>query len=151
MMKLHQKHRLIVLRNHSKMNIPISFQVPKGINKLVIELSYFPKELEDREENLRLIKENLIRDAGEHWQEYTDYGEFMPLKNLITVSLDSPVGYVGAAHRQSPDQSHKISAEFASPGFDKTEIYEGEWTLTFNLHAVVTEQCICEIGVMGYE
>lgn len=146
-----EKYRVTALKNQSKTNISVPFNVPKGINRLVIEYSYFPKELEDKEEAYRQIKENLIRDCGDDWTEYTDFEEFMPLKNLITLSLDSPVGYVGAAHRQAQKQSHEISASFSSVGFDKTEIYEGQWILTLNLHAVVTDVCSCEFEVRGYE
>lgn len=147
-MKFHQKHRLVVLKSHSKTNVSIPFEIPQGLQKLVIDYSYSPKELDDEKESIRLVKENLLRDG---YEDTGDYGEYLPLKNLITLSLDSPKGYVGAAHRQAPIQSHEISASFSSVGFVKTEIYEGEWVLTLNLHAVVTDQCTCEIEVMGYE
>lgn len=134
-----------------KTNIKVPFTVPEGLTRLSIDYSYSPKELTDREKCEALIKENLIRDCGEQWTEYTDYGEFMPLKNLITLSLDSPEGYVGAAHRQAATQHHEIDEDFASVGFNKVKISAGEWVLTLNLHAVVTDECVCEIEVKGYE
>lgn len=127
----------------------IPFIVPEGITKLFITYSYSPKILEDEEKSLELIKENLIRDAGGDWTEYTDYSEFLPLKNLVTLSLRSPGGFRGAAHRQDDRQLHEIGENFASRGFLKGKITEGYWTLCLNVHALVTEICTCKIKIEG--
>lgn len=42
---------------------------------------------------------------------------YLPIKNLVTVSLDSSREYLGAAHRQSNKQEHIISSAFSSAGF----------------------------------
>lgn len=127
----------------------VSFMVPEGVKKLLITYSYSPKILEDEERSYELIKENLLRDAGEDASEYTDYSEFMPLKNLVTLYLRSPEGFRGAAHRQAGNQYHEISCGFASPGFLKGEIISGKWTMCFNAHAVVTPLCIVDFKVEG--
>ncbi len=127
----------------------IPFLVPDGVTKLIINYSYSPKILEDKEKSFELIKENLIRDAGEEWTEYTDYEEFMPLKNLVTLSLYSPEGFRGAAHRQADEQYHEISEDFASVGFLKGKISAGEWKLCLNVHALVTENCTCNVKIEG--
>ena len=127
----------------------IPFVVAEGISKLFITYSYSPKILEDEKKSFELIKENLIRDAGDDADEYTDYSEFMPLKNLITLSLNSPQEFRGAAHRQANDQKHEIGTSFASPGFIKGKITQGRWCLCLNVHAVVTENCNCRILIEG--
>lgn len=127
----------------------ISFSVPVGVGKLCITYAYFPKILEDKKKSIELIKENIIRDAGENFSDYTDYEEFMPLKNLVTLYLRSPEGFRGAAHRQADSQYHEISEEFASPGFIKGKIIQGEWQLCLNVHALVTDFCICNVEVEG--
>ncbi len=151
LMKALIKKTIRATPSDQKTNIGLAFTVPEGISALEIEYSYSPKELEDRKKSLFLIKENLMRDCGDEWTEYEDYGEFLPLKNLITLSLDSPAGYIGAAHRQAPVQKHRISPSFSSVGFVKAQILPGEWVLTLNLHAVVTDECLCEIEVKGCE
>ena len=93
------------------------FDVPEGTGKLLITYSYSPKNLENKEKSYELIRENILRDAPEDIDRYTDYEEFLPLKNLVTVSLDSPVEFRGAAHRHDKEQYHEISKDFASPGF----------------------------------
>lgn len=42
---------------------------------------------------------------------------YLPIKNLVTVSLDSSREYLGAAHRQSNKQEHIISPDFRLPDF----------------------------------
>ena len=61
---------------------------------------------------------------------------YLPIKNLVTVSLDSSREYLGAAHRQSNKQEHIISPAFSSAGFFKTDIAKGEWKITLNVHSV---------------
>lgn len=125
----------------------IPFVVPEGAVKLFITYSYAPKILEDKEKSYELIKENILRDAGDDFCKYTDYEEFMPLKNLITLALDSPEGYRGAAHRQADSQYHEIGEDFASVGFLKSKIIAGQWSLILHVHALVTDICTCNIKI----
>lgn len=148
LMKVLLKKSVTVTPKDEKTNIFLPFTVEDSLKRLEIDYSYSPKELEDEEKSIRLVKENLQRDG---YEDTGAYKEFMPLKNLITLSLNSPEGYVGAAHRQASQQHHEISEEFASVGFDRVKITAGEWKLALNLHAVVTDECNCEIEVRGYE
>ena len=150
-MRVLLKRSVRVTPENEKTNIYLPFNAEKGLTRLTIDYSYSPKELEDEEKSERLIRENLIRDGWDEIAEKGDFRQFMPLKNLITLSLDSPDGYVGAAHRQASVQHHEISESFASVGFDSVKITAGEWVLALNLHAVVTDECMCEIEVRGYE
>lgn len=135
--------------NDEKSTRFIPFKVPEGVEKLCITYSYSPKILEDKEKSYELIKENLIRDAGEDWAEYTDFDGFMPLKNLVTLALRSPEKFRGAAHRQANEQYHEVGEGFASPGFIKGKIIEGQWVLCLNVHALVTDICTCKIKIEG--
>ena len=132
-----------------KGNRYIPFTVPEGVKKLFITYSYSPKNLEDKEKSYRLIKENILRDAPEDMDRYKDYEEFLPLKNLVTLSLDSPEGFRGAAHRQDDSQHHEIGEDLTSPGFIKGEITAGQWSLCLNVHALVTDICTCRIKIEG--
>lgn len=129
-----------------KMNVSLPFCVPENTERLRIAYSYAPKELSG-EAGETLAESCLLRDAGEFRGEYPEAGCFLPLKNLVTLSLDDPQGYRGAAHRQTPQQVHEITGSFASPGFYAGAIPSGEWRLTLNVHALVTEFCDCEIRV----
>lgn len=151
LMKLLLKKSITVTLQQEKTNIFLPFTVEEGYKKLEIDYKYSPKELADEEKSAVLIKENLLRDGWDEIAQKGDYSRFMPLKNLITLSLDSPDGYVGAAHRQASVQHHEISETFSDVGFDRVKIAVGEWVLALNLHAVVTDECVCEIEVRAYE
>lgn len=133
----------------SKSNRYIPFTVPEGTKKLFITYSYSPKILGDKQKSYELIRENILRDAPEDTDRYPDYEEFMPLKNLVTLSLDSPAEFRGAAHRHDEKQYHEIGENFASPGFLKGKTAAGEWRLSLNIHAVVTDICTCRIKIEG--
>lgn len=146
-----KQEEITFLQTEEKTTKSISFQVPLNTKKLFITFSYCPKILEDEEKAFKLIRENLVRDAGDDADEYKDYSEFMPLKNLITLSLKSPTAFRGAAHRQAENQFHEIGCDFASYGFLKGEIENGRWQLFLHAHAVVTEKCECKIKVEAEE
>ena len=140
---------VVLAPGNEKTNVPLDFFVEDDFEKLEIFYSYSPKILEDKEKSKALIEENIIRDAGENYIDYPSWEAFMPLKNLITLSLDSPSAYVGAAHRQADSQHHIISKAFSSVGFEKTEIEKGKWTLTLNVHALITDKVDCSVRIEG--
>lgn len=118
---------------NDKTNLMHKFDVPANIKTLKIKYHYSPKTLEDREKAVITVRncfdkydENLIGRPA----------DYLPVKNLITLSLDGLGVYRGAAHRQDDTQEHIISRDFASPGFTKGEIAEGEWDIVLNVHHV---------------
>lgn len=121
-----------------KTNIAFSFHVPQGISRLFIDYSYSPKEFEDREAAIALINERLEKYLGADNCENAE--DYLPVKNLITLSLDENGKYRGAAHRQANLQHHEISADFASVGFEKGRIESGEWRIVLNVHC-----CACDV------
>lgn len=150
-MKIVKEAVICLTPDDEKTHRCIPFVLKGKTQRTVITYFYSPKELTDKEKSYELIKENLLRDAGEDASEYEDYSEFMPLNNLITLSLDSPEGYRGAAHRHANEQQHIIGKDFASVGFIKGELPEGEWTLVLNAHAVVTDSVECKIRIEAEE
>lgn len=144
-----KKTEIRLEKSDGKTTKHIPFSVAGGVKKLIITYSYSPKILEDKEKSYELIKENIIRDGGENVEGYKDCEQFLPLKNLVTLSLFSPEGFRGAAHRQAESQIHEISEEAASYGFLKGKITKGQWELCLNVHAIVTESCDCIIKIEG--
>ncbi len=136
-----------VFPENEKTNIAFSFDVSEGTESLKITFSYDPKILEDDDRANILIENNIKKDAGEFAHEYSDWDEFKPLKNLITVSADDPETYRGCAHRQDKDQVHIIREDFASRGFHKGAIQKGQWKVVLNLHGIVTEEVNCRLSV----
>ncbi|MDD6658850.1 MAG: hypothetical protein PUE60_02105 [Eubacteriales bacterium] len=122
----------ITLHNN-KTNLIHRFDVPNGLKALKISFEYSPKTLENREKAIEEVKVCL-----EKYDEVFDGkpADYLPIKNLVTLSLDANGRYIGAAHRQSNKQEHIISADKSSVGFIKTEIEQGEWDIMLNVHSV---------------
>lgn len=128
--------RGVIAPQQDKTNIVLPFDVPEGIEKLIVDYTYSPKLLEDEAQAIELIKTKLKQYGGTGTPE-----EYLPVKNLITLTLDDNGEYRGAAHRQAECQHHEISAEYASPGFLKREIHKGSWQIVLNVHC-----CACDVN-----
>ena len=127
-----------VLPEQDKTNIPLEFTVPGGIEKLTIDYEYSPKILEDEKKAEKLLTKSIEKYLGDEYK--AEPKDFMPVKNLITLSLDDNGEYRGAAHRQADKQHHEISRDFASPGLVKGEIHSGKWQVVLNVHC-----CACDV------
>ncbi len=128
-----------------KTNVSLPFTVPEDSKYMYIDFSYFPKILDDKERTKQLVTECLIRD-GEGESVY-DPKKYPFLLNLVTITLYGPEGFAGAAHRQDAKQNIVIGGSVATKGFFPRKIKAGQWTLTLNVHALVTESCECTITV----
>ncbi|MDE6111460.1 MAG: hypothetical protein K2F65_06030, partial [Eubacterium sp.] len=93
-----------VFPEQDKTNIPLQFTVPNGIEKLIIDYEYSPKTLEDEEKATELLEKSIEKYLGKEYK--AEPKDFMPVKNLITLSLDENGHYRGAAHRQADKQHH---------------------------------------------
>lgn len=145
-MKTVLETELRILPDSEKTNIALPFVLETDAEQMRISYTYAPKESDGTAARDR-IETCLLRDAGEFRAEYPDYTHYLPLKNLITLSLDAPNGYRGCAHRQAPQQVHLLSESVCSPGFLSGKIQKGEWRLVLNVHALVTDFCDCRIRI----
>ncbi len=150
-MKLIFENRLILNPKNSKSNIYLPFNIESGFERMEIHFSYTPKFLEDRNLSQTYIEEGMKKYApGEFRSGYKTWEYYLPVTNLITLSLDSPEGYVGCAHRHNPEQMHILSESFGSPGFVAVNLTGGIWQAVINVHAVVTENCNCILKIIGF-
>ncbi|WP_435171854.1 hypothetical protein [Paenibacillus glycanilyticus] len=127
----------------SKTHIAYSFHLDRQGGKLWIGFSYEPKNLEDREQAHPLIAAgiNKYTEQAQCARLLEKWESFLPLKNLITISVDDPKRHRGAGHRHNPEQLLLIAGEDASPGFVSGELSEGLWRVTLSLHEIVTDHC----------
>lgn len=122
-----------ITTHNDKTNLIHRFDVPNGIKSLKITYSYSPKTFDDREKAVAIISK-CFNDYGE--QIITRPADYLPVQNLITISVDCNGKYRGAAHRQNNEQVHILSENESSPGFTKGEIEPGEWDIMLNVHSV---------------
>lgn len=122
-----------ITHDNEKTNISHSFFVPEGAERLIINFSYSPKNVSSRKAAI-----NIVKDCFEKYNEpmIGRPNEYLPVGNLITLSLDCGGKYIGAAHREGDKQTVIISPKLSTPGFIKTDITEGDWRVCVNLHSV---------------
>ncbi len=127
----------------SRTHIRIPFELGEGVERLDLRFEYSPKTLDDRERSLKLLGDSyqiyLLPEQRE--QALARAERHLPLKNLITLSLDDRNGYRGACHRHDPVQQLSVSRQEASPGLTAAELPAGAWTVTLSLHCIVTDTC----------
>ena len=131
----------------SATNVVFPFTLDAPMDSLTIEYAYWPKVLSDDDLAKRMLGEGMEHCVEEQDRAQFPIHEFLPLVNLVTLSVDAPDGYRGCAHRHDPEQIHILRAENASPGFDDGEIMAGEWKVVVNVHAVVTDPCNFKLKV----
>ena len=86
---------------YNKTNIVLPFEIKDDFKSLKINFKYSPKTLEDKAKEIE-IAEDCLEKYGEVQEGNIE--NYLPIKNLVTVSLDSSREYLGAAHRQSNKQ-----------------------------------------------
>jgi hypothetical protein len=149
-MKIIFEKEIILHPENSKTNIFLPFKVENGFDRMEIHFSYTPKELDDKALSLKYINAGMEKYAPEKYRSgYQNSEDFLPVLNLVTLSLDSPEGYLGCAHRHEPEQIHIISEKSSSPGFVPQKPVSGDWRAVVNVHAVVTETCTCRLKIFN--
>ncbi|CAM4062650.1 hypothetical protein [Saccharibacillus endophyticus] len=127
----------------SRTHIRIPFELNTSCSRLNFRFEYAPKVLEDREQAVKLLQDSYeIYILPEQREQANARAErHLPLKNLITLSLDDAQGYRGACHRHDPLQELFVSQHEASPGLMAGEVAAGSWNVTLSLHCIVTDIC----------
>lgn len=127
----------------SRTHVRIPFAMNQAGGELTIRFEYEPKVLEDRERALIQLEQSFdvyVQPVMKE-QAAAQADKYLPLKNLITLSLDDPYGYRGACHRHDARQQLCLSGQMASPGLVMGSLLPGQWTATLSLHCIVTDTC----------
>ncbi|QQO09138.1 hypothetical protein [Breznakiella homolactica] len=139
-------------RDDSKTNVSVEIPLDRDYGCLEFLCSYTPKVLENEAEAKDLIEAGLERFIPPEYRErYGGWRDYLPVVNLITLSLDHDEIYVGCAHRHNPEQRHIVSADFSSPGFFRHSASAGVWRAVINVHAVVSDETVYHLTVNAYD
>ncbi|MDR3186055.1 MAG: hypothetical protein LBU04_04525 [Christensenellaceae bacterium] len=123
------------------------FVVCKHYRKLRVVYNYYPKQYNDEKESIRLIIECLNK-VGIPCNNVDEARLELPLNNHLTISVDSPSGPVGNAHRHSSNMTITIGNS-STYGFLPTEIEVGEWKATISTHCILSESIVVNIIIFG--
>jgi hypothetical protein len=139
-------------KNDSKTNVCIDIPVEKDYKYFEILCSYTPKNLDNEEEAKKSIEEGLEKYVpAEYRQKYGLWRDYLPVVNLVTLSLDYNGKYLGCAHRHNPCQQHIISKNFSSPGFFKQDTTAGNWRAVLNVHCVASDECDYHLSFTAFD
>lgn len=133
----------------TKTDVSFSFTCPEHTEALCLTFSFSPDALREEQACLPPIEHALEQyyDGRDRNREPMEASGFLPLKNLITLSLSREGVYMGNAHRWQASQVHVLTKEKADPGFTVPERLEGDWEGMLHLHAICTSACGGELTV----
>ncbi len=129
------KGRLIPENSGTHISFP--FVIDKPAKELRIEFSFSPDIMEDKGKARAIIREAFIKYTGTVDEEKVD--NYLPMKNLLTISVDGPEKFGGTAHRHMAVQKLFINKDKATRGLLPIDIVSGEWKIILSVHAVATE------------
>lgn len=134
-------------------DVPFAFTVPTGVTELRVQFCFAPGKEESEELCRPQVEKALIRyyDCFPRTLQPMEAGRFLPVKNLITVSLDREGVCLGNAHRWATEQEHILRKDFAAPGFHPPADLPGSWTGMLHLHEVISPVCTGRLRIEGRE
>lgn len=137
----------------SQTDVRFDFTCPKNVSRLRIYFSYAPGKEEREEICIPQIGQALARyyDRYPPAMQPMTAEQFLPVKNLITLSLEREGIYLGNAHRWAPEQMHEITAERASLGFVPPQKLAGSWSGMLHLHEIISSRCTGTLRIEGTE
>lgn len=131
-------------------NISFSFDLKEEIQQLNISFCYEPKTLDSVEKSMEIFERCVCDYSCDEKDDYKKrFMESIPLNNLLTISVDDPNGFRGAAHRHPNRQHLFIRKDSASYGFIAGDVLKGKWSVTISVHSLVTESCSYKLHVWG--
>jgi len=141
MIVLEEKRRLS--KEDQYKHLEYAFNLDKPAKELVVNFKFSPAYLSDREQSAEIVKEGFVKYVGEVIEDKVK--NYIPLKNLLTLSIDSPSGNIGTAHRHQDEQKHFINRIRASRGFHPAEIAAGRWKVIISTHSIITDYTDIEL------
>lgn len=139
--------RYVLTRKDQSTHYKIPFTVSEDAEKMFISVAYEPKYNYDEEYGLALIKESMMKQAGEPLMTEGEMRACLPLDNHLSFSLDSPEGAVGTAHRGNNKQNFTICAESAEGGFYPCKIVKGNWIFTVSVTCIITDEITVSLKI----
>lgn len=140
--------QLTISDNCSHIQLP--FELPTKGSALFINFKFNPSRSLDKKACVELAKKQMAYYAPDRILTDKELQNYSVFKNLVTISLDSPEGYLGSAHRHDNNQQIIISPKESTRGFIKQKIIKGQWIVTVSAHSIISPTIDVEIEV-SYE
>lgn len=142
--------QMSVKQSSDQSHISHRFFLPEGIESIEIMFSYSPKLVEYSLENQELIGKAFSFYDEKLLNNRKVVKDFAPFKNLLTISIEDPIGFRGNCHRFSTEHSViNVAEQNSTPGVLNRAMQSGMWTITVNCHCVLSEKCDIQLAVYG--
>lgn len=128
-------------------NFKIPFKVPQSAEKLVIHFHYSPNQSRDDVAIAQLERAISKYALAGYSTEQLQVEYYLPVDNLITLSLTKNGQYLGAHHNKSNNQTIIISQETASHGFWPIIIESAQWELQLNCHCIASHMVQANVRI----
>ncbi len=133
-------------RKDENQHFYFQFLVKEECSSITIDFSYSPTENDDLNSLARIFE--AYKKVNQSIDE-EKAKQLLPLKNLITVALDGPKGFIGNAHRFKPLASYSISSKSADYGFCPSKIIPGLYRISLSTHCIASEKVKALVVVNG--
>lgn len=140
------KEMILTPANHQK-HIKIPFVLTKAYESLHAQFSFSPQRV-DREKALVIISQVLPDYFGAE-QLKAKPEDFLPLENLLTISVSHCDEYVGSRHHKATEQEVYISAEGSSAGYLPHAVKPGDWEVQIHPHCLLSDQVLVRLTIQG--
>lgn len=146
-MKAILEETYILTPEDDQTHLDIPFELIKDYEKLILKMDYSPQWVE-KERAIMLMKAHLHEIIPrEQLSEWGDVHKYLPLENLITLSLDYKDEYIGAHHCKDTSQHICVSSVASTKGFLKQQAAKGKWCVKMNMHCVQSETVTLNIQI----
>lgn len=126
-------------------NVKIPLGIRNKYSELVIYFTYSPNNSKD-DIARRQVEDALIKyDVANYASAKLLASNYLPVDNLITLSLSKNGTYLGAHHNKSNKQEITINNKKASFGFWPVEIEPADWELQLNCHCIASR--VVEVNI----
>lgn len=144
-MALLLKEKLVLTPLYNKRHIAIPFAVHKNSRKFKIAFSYIPEE--DRSEHTIALVKEAMEFSHLDSADAALLESYLPIRNLITLSLAREETYMGAYHNKKTEQRIEITESQASAGFLVPKKAAGQWALSLDCHCIVSSEVIVNLEI----
>ena len=132
-------------------DVPFSFTCPDETAEVRLYFTFSPGRETSEEICRPEVEKALTRyyDCYPHELQPMRTEQFLPVKNLITISLDKDGQYIGNAHRWATEQEHILTTKQASRGFTPPATLAGAWSGALHLHEIISPVCRGTLRIEG--
>lgn len=142
------EQNIVISNEQNNQHLYYEFNLEKMAKKLTIDFSYNPKIVDLNEQLAKtMLKATMNKFYSIHPYNDDNISMFLPLTNHITLSLDSPNGWIGTAHRGNNISHIELTNENADRGFNLTNLIPGIWGFSLSVNCLISKQCTCFVKI----